>query len=144
MVCAGDPTWPATCRCSYTNWTSSAHSCDDFYTDRQAINLYKNHVTRVLTRVNTVTGVAYNRDDTIFGEPCVLACILAEPHACSLAARSRALLPLFRSNCPASAALLHNDRQSDKVILRGRLSTNGLPGLGQSCSAWHCASRHFS
>ncbi|CAK0785325.1 hypothetical protein CVIRNUC_008532 [Coccomyxa viridis] len=53
-------------KCSYTNWTSSAHSCDDFYTDRQAINLYKNHVTRVLTRVNTVTGVAYNRDDTIF------------------------------------------------------------------------------
>ena len=80
---------PAACRCSYTNWTSSAHSCDDFYTDRQAINLYKNHVNRVLTRVNTVTGVAYNRDDTIFGEHCVLARMLTELHACSLAARSR-------------------------------------------------------
>ena len=102
---------PAACRCSYTNWTSSAHSCDDFYTDRQAINLYKNHVNRVLTRVNTVTGVAYNRDDTIFGEPCVSACVAIEPHACSLAARSRTkLLPSSHLLCN-SVAPLNNDRR---------------------------------
>ena len=54
-------------RCSYTNWTSTARQCDDFFSDRNAINLYKNHVKTVLTRVNTVTGQTYGSDPTIFG-----------------------------------------------------------------------------
>ena len=103
-----DMIWPAACRCSYTNWTSSAHSCDDFYTDRQAINLYKNHVSRVLTRVNTVTGVAYNRDDTIFGQPPALACILTELHACSLTTRSKTSRLLSSRPPGTSAAPLDN------------------------------------
>lgn len=54
-------------RCSYTNWTSTARECDDFFSDRNAIDLYKNHVKKVLTRVNTVTGLTYGSDPTIFG-----------------------------------------------------------------------------
>ena len=55
-------------RCSYTNWTyGSAQQCDDFFSNRQAINLYKNHVKAVLTRKNTITGVTYGSDPTIFG-----------------------------------------------------------------------------
>ncbi len=55
-------------RCSYTNWTyGSAQQCDDFFSDRATIQLYKNHVRNVLTRVNTLTGLAYGADPTIFG-----------------------------------------------------------------------------
>ena len=55
-------------RCSYTNWTyGSAQQCDDFFSDRATIQLYKNHVRKVLTRVNTLTGLAYGADPTIFG-----------------------------------------------------------------------------
>jgi mannan endo-1,4-beta-mannosidase len=42
--------------------------CDDFYTDPNAIQLYKNHVRTMLTRVNTVTGLEYGSDPTIMGE----------------------------------------------------------------------------
>lgn len=55
-------------RCSYTNWTTTAMGCDDFYTDPNAIQLYKNHVRTMLTRVNTVTGLEYGSDPTIMGE----------------------------------------------------------------------------
>ncbi len=63
---------PAECRacagrCSYTNWTTTALTCDDFYTDPNAIQLYKNHVKTMLTRVNTVTGIPYGNDPTIMG-----------------------------------------------------------------------------
>ncbi|CAL8463699.1 g3233 [Coccomyxa elongata] len=54
-------------KCSYTNWTSTARQCDDFFSDRNAIDLYKNHVKKVLTRINTVTGLTYGSDPTIFG-----------------------------------------------------------------------------
>ncbi|KAE8697155.1 Mannan endo-1,4-beta-mannosidase 1 [Hibiscus syriacus] len=39
---------------------------DDFYTDAIVREYYKNHVKAVLTRVNTITGVAYKDDPTIF------------------------------------------------------------------------------
>jgi hypothetical protein len=60
---------PAGCaRCSYTNWTyGSAQQCDDFFSDRTAINLYKNHVKAVLTRKNSLNGFTYGSDPTIFG-----------------------------------------------------------------------------
>ncbi|EIE27747.1 glycoside hydrolase [Coccomyxa subellipsoidea C-169] len=52
-------------KCSYTNWTTTALGCDDFYTDPNSIKLYKNHVRTMLTRVNTVTGLEYGSDPTI-------------------------------------------------------------------------------
>ncbi|KAE8681671.1 Mannan endo-1,4-beta-mannosidase 1 [Hibiscus syriacus] len=39
---------------------------DDFFTDAVVREYYKNHVKAVLTRVNTITGVAYKDDPTIF------------------------------------------------------------------------------
>ena len=55
-------------RCAYTNWTTTATDCNDFFTDPNAIQLYKNHIRTVLTRVNTVTGIPYGSDPTIMGE----------------------------------------------------------------------------
>ena len=54
-------------RCGFTNWTTTALGCDDFYTDPNAIQLYKNYVRTVLQRVNSVTGVPYASDPTIMG-----------------------------------------------------------------------------
>ncbi|CAL5224413.1 g7095 [Coccomyxa viridis] len=52
-------------KCAYTNWTTTATDCDDFFTDPNAIQLYKNHIRTILTRVNTVTGIKYGADPTI-------------------------------------------------------------------------------
>ena len=30
--------------------------------------MYKNHAQKILTRINTVTGIPYSNDSTIFGE----------------------------------------------------------------------------
>lgn len=57
------------CRCAYTNWTATAKDCNDFYTDVNAIKLYKRHVKTVLKRVNTVSGISYANDPTILGKP---------------------------------------------------------------------------
>jgi mannan endo-1,4-beta-mannosidase len=54
-------------RCGFTNWTTTALGCDDFYTDPNAIAIYKNYVKTILTRVNTVTGLTYADDPTIMG-----------------------------------------------------------------------------
>lgn len=42
-------------------------SADDFFNSTLVKSYYKNHVKTVLTRVNTVTGVAYKDDTTILG-----------------------------------------------------------------------------
>lgn len=42
-------------------------SADDFFNSTLVKSYYKNHVKTVLTRVNTVTGVAYMDDPAIFG-----------------------------------------------------------------------------
>lgn len=53
-------------KCYYTNYTSTALSCDDFFTDASAIQLYKDNVKALATHNNSVTGVAYGKDPTIF------------------------------------------------------------------------------
>ena len=58
-------------RCAYANFSSGTKDCDNFFTDTEAIQHYKRHAERVLTRVNSLTGVAYANDPTIFGAlPC--------------------------------------------------------------------------
>ncbi|KAA8528039.1 hypothetical protein F0562_035092 [Nyssa sinensis] len=56
-------------RTQYVNWARSAgmpiNSDDDFYTNTVVKGYYKNHVERVLTRINTITRVAYKDDPTI-------------------------------------------------------------------------------
>lgn len=54
-------------KCSYTNWSSSASQCDDFFSDRGAIQMYKDHVRTFLGRVNSINGRTYSQDETIFG-----------------------------------------------------------------------------
>ncbi|KAF3334817.1 mannan endo-1,4-beta-mannosidase 1-like protein [Carex littledalei] len=54
----------------YVNWARNQgqyiSSDDDFFSNSLVKQYYKNHVKAVLTRVNTVTGVAYKDDPTIF------------------------------------------------------------------------------
>ena len=57
----------APCRCAYTNWSTTAHECDDFFTDPQAMSLFKQHIAKVAFRSNSITGVPYNLDATIMG-----------------------------------------------------------------------------
>ena len=66
-------------RCGFTNWTTTALGCDDFYTDPNAIAIYKNYVKTVLTRVNSVTGITYSDDPTIMGARMLLCSSLLHP-----------------------------------------------------------------
>eukprot|EP01018_Ginkgo_biloba_P023225 Gb_20498 [translate_table: standard] len=57
-------------KAQYVQWARNAgqslSSDDDFFTNPTAKGYYKNHVKAVLTRVNSVTGIAYKDDATIF------------------------------------------------------------------------------
>ncbi|XP_008797528.3 mannan endo-1,4-beta-mannosidase 1 [Phoenix dactylifera] len=54
----------------YVQWArnqgQNIASDDEFFTNPVVKGFYKNHVKTVLTRVNTITGVAYKDDPTIF------------------------------------------------------------------------------
>ncbi|THU49797.1 hypothetical protein C4D60_Mb06t13310 [Musa balbisiana] len=56
-------------RTQYVQWARDAgesiQTDDDFYTNAKVKQYYKNHVLKVLTRVNTITKVAYKDDPTI-------------------------------------------------------------------------------
>ncbi|XP_031498382.1 mannan endo-1,4-beta-mannosidase 1-like [Nymphaea colorata] len=57
-------------RPQYVEWAKQSgqklKSDDDFYTNPVVKSYYKNHVKTVLTRVNTISGLAYKDDPTIF------------------------------------------------------------------------------
>ncbi|KAK3404230.1 hypothetical protein EUGRSUZ_K00550, partial [Eucalyptus grandis] len=54
----------------YVQWArnsgQSLDNDDDFFTNSVTKGYYKNHIKAVLTRMNTITGVAYKDDPTIF------------------------------------------------------------------------------
>ncbi|XP_042494318.1 mannan endo-1,4-beta-mannosidase 1-like [Macadamia integrifolia] len=56
-------------RPQYVQWGKSAgqkiSDDDDFYTNPMVKEYYKNHVKRVLTRLNTITGIVYKDDPTV-------------------------------------------------------------------------------
>ncbi|KAF3440398.1 hypothetical protein FNV43_RR19255 [Rhamnella rubrinervis] len=56
-------------RPQYVQWARNAgvpiNGDDDFYTNTVVKGYYKNHVKRVLTRINTLTKIAYRDDTTI-------------------------------------------------------------------------------
>ncbi|XP_071710669.1 mannan endo-1,4-beta-mannosidase 5-like isoform X2 [Rutidosis leptorrhynchoides] len=56
-------------RSQYVNWARSSgvqiSSDDDFYTNPIVKGYYKNHVERVITRINTINRIAYRDDTTI-------------------------------------------------------------------------------
>ena len=49
----------------YVQWANGSDP-DEFYTNNRVKEFYKNHVQAVLTRKNTITGVTYKDDPTIF------------------------------------------------------------------------------
>ncbi|XP_010522866.1 PREDICTED: mannan endo-1,4-beta-mannosidase 1 isoform X2 [Tarenaya hassleriana] len=52
-------------RSKYVEW-ASLEDPDEFYTDPLVMQFYKSHVKTMLTRKNTITGVMYKDDPTIF------------------------------------------------------------------------------
>ncbi|XP_031394438.1 mannan endo-1,4-beta-mannosidase 5-like [Punica granatum] len=56
-------------RPQYVQWARNAGATingdDDFYTNDVVKGYYRNHVQKVLTRVNTITGIAYRDDPTV-------------------------------------------------------------------------------
>ncbi len=53
------------CAAQYVTW-SGCKDKDCFFVDPKARELFQNHLTTVVNRVNTLTGVAYKNDPTIF------------------------------------------------------------------------------
>ena len=57
-------------KAQYIQWGRNAglniSSDDDFYTNPTVKGYYKNHVKKVMTRVNSISGIAYKDDPTIF------------------------------------------------------------------------------
>eukprot|EP01023_Acetabularia_acetabulum_P038335 TRINITY_DN366_c0_g1_i10.p1 TRINITY_DN366_c0_g1~~TRINITY_DN366_c0_g1_i10.p1 ORF type:complete len:573 (+),score=105.93 TRINITY_DN366_c0_g1_i10:115-1833(+) len=49
----------------YVEWSNSAGWGDDFYTDETAKNYFKNHMSFMVNRVNSVNGKTYRDDPTI-------------------------------------------------------------------------------
>ena len=52
-------------RAWYTNKTVGAKNPDDFFINPTTINYYLANAQNIMTRVNTITKVAYNQDPTI-------------------------------------------------------------------------------
>lgn len=50
---------------TYANYAETAEEYDDFYSNEECKNLYKQRLESVLTRKNTITGVEYRNDPTI-------------------------------------------------------------------------------
>ncbi|AGN01025.1 Mannan endo-1,4-beta-mannosidase [Salinarchaeum sp. Harcht-Bsk1] len=51
---------------AYADWSDTAETRNDFFTDEQANGYFRNYVEHVLTRENRITGLAYRDDPTIF------------------------------------------------------------------------------
>lgn len=67
------------------NWSSTAKSTNDFYTDWNCRQMYKDHIEHYVNRRNTYNGRLYKEDPTIFywdliNEPrwCTLSCFLSQ------------------------------------------------------------------
>ncbi len=50
----------------YINWSSTAKSTNDFYTDWSCRQMYKDHIGHYVNRRNTYNGRLYKEDPTIF------------------------------------------------------------------------------
>jgi len=50
----------------YVAWSGTADDHDDFYSDDSCRSWYKDHVSAILNRVNTLNGRVYREDPTIF------------------------------------------------------------------------------
>ena len=72
------------CRAWYTNKTVGAKNPDDFFINPTSINYYLANAQNIMTRMNTVTKIAYNQDPTIMAwdlyVPCFPNCVLMHMH----------------------------------------------------------------
>jgi mannan endo-1,4-beta-mannosidase len=50
----------------YVNWSDTASDHNDFYTDDNCKKWFKNHISTILNRKNTINGRVYRLDPTIF------------------------------------------------------------------------------
>ena len=75
----------------YINWSSTAKSTNDFYTDWQCRQMYKDHIEHFVNRRNTYNGRLYKEDPTIFYWD-----LINEPRWCDL---SRCSAFLSNSSC---------------------------------------------
>jgi len=49
----------------YVEWSPTASSHEDFFTDPTAIKLYKDNIRAIVNRVNSINGIKYGNDPTI-------------------------------------------------------------------------------
>ncbi len=105
----------------YINWSSTASGKNDFYTDYQCRQMYKQHLYTFTHRKNTVNGRIYREDPTIFywdliNEPRWWAHVLCSPphhysplflSVSSLSPWHTAVLPLSWSR-PGIQSLVHH------------------------------------
>ena len=85
----------------YVNWSTTAMSKDDFYTDWQCRQMYKAHLKVFTHRKNTVNGRLYKEDPTIFYWD-----LMNEPRWCARALRAEMLVACLRRR-PALLVFLH-------------------------------------
>lgn len=50
----------------FVNWSSTAKTKNDFYTDQECRTMYKKHLNTFVHRKNTINGRIYKEDPTIF------------------------------------------------------------------------------
>ena len=50
----------------YAMWATGTNQTDVFFSDPTAIKLYQNHIAKIITRVNTYTGIKYSDEPAIF------------------------------------------------------------------------------
>ncbi|KAK9819797.1 hypothetical protein WJX72_002477 [[Myrmecia] bisecta] len=66
----------------------SGHAKEEFYTNAQVITAYKNYVQKIVTRINTFTGIAYKDDPTVLAWEC-----MNEPHTTDLYENTHGMVP---------------------------------------------------
>ena len=50
----------------YVEWATGTNNTDLFFSNPTALQLYQNHLNATANRVNSITGVVYKNDPTIF------------------------------------------------------------------------------
>ena len=119
----------------YVNWSSTAMSKDDFYTDWQCRQMYKAHLKVFTGRKNTVNGRLYREDPTIFywdlmNEPrwCARMCSLHVSSAPPEVVLHAAILQWRKPCCPPSI-----------MVLEVRLLVGWLPRVLSKHHCQYCA-----
>ena len=102
----------------YVGWAGAANHVD-FFTDPKVMQLYKNNVQVLTSRVNTINGRKYSEDPTIFAwdlinEPrCNTAC-----PAGTISVRFHSLVDASRVLFGEFSPLFRHDKSNNRNLLR--------------------------